>query len=81
MNDGAETTERLYAWLTTDTSKGIEGIITVNTTKGLVPLVGTDLEAAQGMRNIVEQVCERSKSEARLVVFNRGEVLDTVDQT
>lgn len=81
MNDGAETTEHLYAWLAVMPPDNVEGIICLEMAQGALPLVVTDLSTATDMRPLAEMVCEQHRSEAQLVVFHRGSFLDKIDRT
>lgn len=70
MNDGEMATQRLYAWLAKDDT-GAEGIMTVRTNVGLMPMVATDLETAQSWRPIGEAPVP-PLHDSKLVVFNRA---------
>lgn len=71
MNDGALTTQRLYAWLAKDDT-GAEGILTVHTDQGLMPMVATDLDVALSWRPIGEAP-QPPLHDSKLVVFTRSE--------
>lgn len=77
MNDGAGETQDLYAWIATD-ANGVEGITTVGTDKGMLPLVVSDLETARSMRDVAQMVGQVRRTSTRLVRFARSEVLEEI---
>lgn len=78
-NDGQQETQRIYAWLSYQRD-GTEGIISVDTTLGVpVPLMATDLNVMEGdFKTVAMRRCAATFTTGRLVVFNRGETLDTI---
>jgi hypothetical protein len=78
VNDGAGETQNLYAWIAADAS-GVEGISTVGTNSGLLPLVVSDLATAQSMREVAAMVGQARGTSTRLIRFARSEVIDEID--
>jgi hypothetical protein len=80
MNDGEKTTRRLYAWIAEDLD-GIEGIIAYPMFNALtpMPLVATDRSLAEQFAPLARQAAAERKSVARLVIFERGETIDSVE--
>lgn len=76
MNDGQRRTTKLYAWIAKDPN-GIEGIVTVPTNDGLLPLVVTDEKVARSFKPFAALAGTYRLSDAELVVFERKNTLDT----
>lgn len=76
MNDGEKRTTRLYAWIAKDLH-GIEGIVTVPSRDGMLPLVETDEDKARKFKEFAAMAGTGRLSLAELVVFERKNVLDT----
>lgn len=78
MNDGSKTTERIYAWLAEDLS-GVEGLIAHNFGGKIMPLLATELDLARAFHNLAQGTANVRGKTARLVAFERGVVLDTLE--
>lgn len=79
MNNGEESTTTLYAWLARDLD-GIEGIVTVGTQSGLLPLVCTDRAMALSMSDAALRAGLARASAVSLVQFDRGATLVTLKE-
>ena len=75
-NDGQESTSCLYAWLSRDPEDGIEGVVTVITATGPLPLVCTSRDLADAVADIAHESAIARGHDARLVKFDRGMTLD-----
>lgn len=75
LNDGKQTTEHLYAWISAN-SDGIEGIVTVGTDHGMLPLVSTGRELAEKMADYAHQVAALRGVPVRLVRYAVAEELE-----
>lgn len=70
LNDGLPNTDRLYAWIARDLD-GVEGIVTVPTELGMLPLVCTNRQQAEGYANVAAVAGRERDSTVRLVAFER----------
>jgi hypothetical protein len=77
MNDGELSTQRIYAWLANE-HNGAEGLLTVPTTDGMLPLVSTDRGVALSWSPLAETAGSLRQTQAHLVVFQRSETLRIV---
>lgn len=78
MNDGSQSTERIYAWIGRD-HNGIEGVLAYPFTDGTpMPLVATEQSLARRLKGAAHEAAQASELTVHLVVFERGETLDSV---
>lgn len=77
MNDGQQTTDHLFAWISKD-PQGIEGIITMPTAMGLLPLVVTDEKRARSFEPAAVIAARARYAYASLVRFDLATTLKVV---
>lgn len=67
--------EEIWAWVSVDPQDQNEGIITVNSPMGPMPMVGADKERMKSLRELAEQAAKNAGIEVKLLRFStRSEI-------
>jgi hypothetical protein len=70
--------EELWAWVSVDAKDQNEGIITVGSPMGPLPMVGADKDRMLSMRQIAEQAAKNAGIEVKLLRFSTREDIETL---
>lgn len=71
--------DAIWAFLSVDNDTGNEGVITMRSVNGLMPMVAADEERLESMRPIAAMVAKNSGIKVRLVKFSVREDLEVFD--
>lgn len=74
QNDFSGETMHLYAWIAPDL-QGVEGIITIPTNDGILPLVVADERRARRFQPAAAYAAKERGATARLIRFDRAVVI------